>query len=95
MCSGPKLHLMALFEALEAGFCTEFRRASFVCSSPGADFGSPGRKLGPPRSDFGVSRSTLRDVEVFGLPQKTLLRGNDFLVGMQGNPSCPNELYGP
>ena len=53
MVLGPNLHLMALFEALEAGFCTEFCCASFVFSSLGANFGSPGRKLGPPGQILG------------------------------------------
>ena len=50
---GPNLHLVAPFEALEVGFCTEFCCTSFVFSSPGANFGSPGRKLGPPGQVWG------------------------------------------
>ena len=54
MVFGRNLHLMAPFEFLEAGFCTEFRRASFVFSCPGADFCAQdwivwtwGRRFGP------------------------------------------------
>ena len=38
------------------------------------------------RGRFGVN---------FGLPKNILLRGNDFAVGIQGKPFCPNEFYGP
>ena len=31
----------------------------------------------------------------FWVPKNILLPGNDFVVGIQGNPSCPNEFYGP
>ena len=31
----------------------------------------------------------------FGVPKNILLQGNDFVVGIQGNPFCPNEFYGP
>ena len=47
MFFGPNLHLIGLFEAFEAGFCTEICCASFVFSSPGADFWTPGPILGP------------------------------------------------
>ena len=29
------------------------------------------------------------------VPKKRVLWRNDFVVGLQGNPSCPNEFYGP
>ena len=31
----------------------------------------------------------------FWVPKKIVLLGNVFLVRIQGNPSCPNEFYGP
>ena len=95
MFFGPNLHLMAPFEALEAGFCIEFRRASFVFSNPRADFGSPSRKLGPPGQILGFPGRHCGTGTCLGSRKKMLLRGKDLLVRMQGNPSCPNELYGP
>ena len=50
---GHNLHLMAPFEFLEAGFCTEFRSASFGFSGPGVDFGTTGPIWGPPGQHFG------------------------------------------
>ena len=29
------------------------------------------------------------------VPKKVVLWRNDFVVGFEGNPSCPNEFYGP
>ena len=48
----PNLHLMAPFEALDVGCCLEFRCASFVFSSPRADFGSPRVGKWDPRVRF-------------------------------------------
>ena len=31
----------------------------------------------------------------FGVPKKIVLQRKYFLVRIQGDPSCPNELYGP
>ena len=31
----------------------------------------------------------------FGVPKKIVLHRNDFVVRIQGNPSCPDEFYGP
>ena len=31
----------------------------------------------------------------FGVPKKTVLQRNDFVVRIQGDPSCPNAFYGP
>ena len=53
MVVGRNFHLMAPFELLVAGFCTEFRRASFVCSCPRADFWTTGRIWGLPGRHFG------------------------------------------
>ena len=78
MCLGPKLHGMAPFEALDAGFCTEFRRASFVFSSPGADFGSPGRKLGPPG-------------QILGFPGRHC--GTGTLLGSQKRYFCEERIF--
>ena len=48
MCFGCNLHhIMAPFDFLRAGFCMEFRRASFVFSCPGTDFGAQDRILDP------------------------------------------------
>ena len=53
MVFGHNLHHMAPFEFLEAGFCMVFRRASFVFSCPGVDFGAAGQILGAPGRHFG------------------------------------------
>ena len=82
---------MAPFELFETGFCTEFQRASFVCSRAGADFWTPGRNLGPPGRHVGPGTFWGQ----FWGPEKDSLRGKDFVVGIQGNPPHPNELYGP
>ena len=42
-CFDHNLHYMAPFAIPRAGFCTEFRRASSVFSSPGVDFGALGQ----------------------------------------------------
>ena len=47
MVFGHNLRYMAPFDFSRAGFCMVFRRASFVFSCPGADFGGPGRILDP------------------------------------------------
>ena len=31
----------------------------------------------------------------FGVLKKIVLQRNDFLVRIQGDPTCPNECYGP
>ena len=31
----------------------------------------------------------------FGVPKKIVLQRNGFVVRIQGDPSCPNEFYGP
>ena len=31
----------------------------------------------------------------FGVPKKVVLQRNGFVVRIQGDPSCPNEFYGP
>ena len=31
----------------------------------------------------------------FGVPKNTFLQRNDFVAGIQGDPSCPNEFNGP
>ena len=98
MVFDPNLHLIGPFEAFEAGFCTECCCASFVFLSPGADFWTPGRNLGPknqilgfPGRHFGPG-TLLGDL---GVPKKVLLRENHFLVRIQGKSPHPNELYGP
>ena len=40
MVFGHNLRYMAPFDFSRAGFCMVFRRASFVFSCPGADFGA-------------------------------------------------------
>ena len=45
MVFGHTLRYMAPFDFSRAGFCMVFRRASFVFSCPGADFGGRGRIL--------------------------------------------------
>ena len=50
---GRNLDLIGPFELFPAGFSTEFQRASFVFSCPGADFWTPGRNLRPRGRHFG------------------------------------------
>ena len=95
MVFGHYLHLMAPFEALEAGFCTDFCCASFVCSRPGADFWTPGRNFGPQNQILGFPGRHSGPgtfLGEFGVPKKVVLQGKDFLVRIQGNPPRPNEL---
>ena len=76
MVFGPNLHLMAPFELLEAGFCTEFRHASFVFSRPEADFWTPDL-------NFGIQGSTCWAGDPFWSilgSQKLLLWRNHFVV---------------
>ena len=47
MVFGHNLRYMAPFDFSRAGFCMVFRRASFVFSCLGTDFGGPGRILDP------------------------------------------------
>ena len=54
MVFGHNLRYMAPFDFSRAGFCMEFRRASFVFSCPGMDLGGPDRILGPPGQHFGL-----------------------------------------
>ena len=85
------LHNMAPFEILKVEFCMFVWRASFVFSCPGADLGDRGWIFGP-----GVN--ILARGPFWGQkcgPKKVVSRRNDFVVRIQGNPSCPNEFYGP
>ena len=68
-----------------------FRRASFVFSCPGTDFGA-GVRFWNPEVDILARGRFGRD---FGVLKKIVLQRNDFVVRIQGNPSCPNEFYGP
>ena len=91
MVFGHNLRYMAPFDFSRAGFCMVFRRASFVFSCLGTDFGGQGRIFGP-----GVN--ILARGPFWGQkwgPKKIVLQRNDFLVRIQGDPSCPNEFYGP
>ena len=47
MVFGHNLRYMAPFDFSRAGFCMVFRRASFVFSCPGADFGARGQIWDP------------------------------------------------
>ena len=86
MVFGHNLHLMAPFEFLEAGFCMEFRRASFWFLCTRADFWTTGPICGPP--DF--SRSTFWPGDLFGPKmgsRKTYFcDGIDFSWGFRGFP---------
>ena len=91
MVFGHNLRYMAPFDFSRAGFCMVFRRASFVFSCPGTDFGGWDWIL-----DLQVN------ILAWGpfwhqkmVPKKVVLWRNDFVMGVQGNPSCPNEFYGP
>ena len=53
MVFGHNLRYMAPFDFSRAGFCMVFRRASFVFSCPGTDFGGRGRILEPRGRHFG------------------------------------------
>ena len=88
MVSGHNLRYMAPFDFSRAGFCMVFRRASFVFSCPGTDFGGPGRILDPRGRHFGPGKF----LEVL---KNIFLQRNDVVVRIQGDPSCPNEFYGP
>ena len=91
MVFGHNLRYVAPFDFSRAGFCMVFRRASFVFSWPGVDFGGRGRILDPEVDILAWGRF-LSD---FGVLKKIVLQRNGFVVRIQGNPSCPNELYGP
>ena len=54
MVFGHNLRYMAPFDFSRAGFCMVFRRASFVFSCPGSDFGGQGRILEPRGRLFGL-----------------------------------------
>ena len=84
MVFGSNLHLMAPFEALEAGFCTEFCCASFVFSRPGADLGSPGRKLGPPSQIWGFPGRHCGTETFLGSPKRYFCEERIFWWGCRG-----------
>ena len=91
MVFGHNLRYMAPFDFPRAGFCMVLRRASIAFSCLGMDFGGRGRIFGP-----GVN--ILARGAFWGQkwgPKKTVLQRNCFLVRIQGDPSCPNEFYGP
>ena len=88
MVFGHNLRYMAPFDFSRAGFCMVFRRASFVFSCPGTDFGGPGRILDPRGRHFGPRT-------FFGVPKNIFSQRNDFVVRIQRIPSCTNEFYGP
>ena len=91
MVFGHNLRYMAPFDFSRAGFCMVFRRASFVFSCSETDFGGRGRIL-----DLQVNilaRGPFWPPKM--VPEKVVLWRNDFVVGVLGNPSCPNEFYGP
>ena len=71
------LHYMAPFDFSRAGFCMVFRRASFVFSCPGADFGGQGRILDPQVNI--LARGPKRSQKM--VPKKIVLWRNDFVVG--------------
>ena len=60
MVFGHNLRYMAPFDFSRAGFCMVFRRASFVFSCPGADFGGRGRILEPRGRHFGLGTFFVR-----------------------------------
>mgnify|MGYP004200184007 CR=1 FL=1 len=77
MVFGHNLRYMAPFDFSRAGFCMVFRRASFVFSCPGMDFGGPDRILDPQvnilaRDHFGTKKWSRK---------KLVLWRNDFVVG--------------
>ena len=80
MVFGHNLRYMAPFDFSRAGFCMVFRRASFVFSCPGADFGGRGRIFGPGVNI--LARGPFWGQE-WG-PKKIVLQGNDFWVRIQG-----------
>ena len=91
MVFGHNLRYKGPFDFSRAGFCMEFRRASFAFSCPRVDLEGPDRIWDPQVSILAWGRFGVN----FGVPKSILLRGNDFVVGIQGNPFCPNEFYGP
>ena len=77
MVFGHNLRYMAPFDFSNAGFCMVFRRASFVFSCPGTDFGGRGRIL-----DLQVNiltRGAFWHQKM--VPKKVVLWRNDFVVG--------------
>ena len=71
------LRYMAPFDFSRAGFCMVFRRASFVFSCPGVDFGGRGRIL-----DLQVNilaRGLFWPPKM--VPKNVVLWRNDFVVG--------------
>ena len=68
-----------------------FQRASFVFSGPGADFGAQDRILDLQVNILATGPFWPQKM----VPKKHVLWRNDFVVGFKGNPSCPNEFYGP
>ena len=85
MVFGHNLRYMAPFDFSRAGFCMEFRRASFVLSCPGMDLGGPDRICGPPGRHFGLGALWGQ----FGGPEKTHLCEEMILWwGYRGIPSA-------
>ena len=79
---------MALFDFSRAGFCMVFRRASFVFHARG-QISEAGVGFWIPEVDILARGRFLGDL---GVPKKMVLQRNDFLVRIQGDPSCPNEF---
>ena len=78
MVCGHNLRYMAPFDFSRAGFCMVFRRASFVFSCPGTDFGGRGRILHPQVDN--LARGPKRSQKM--VPKKIVLWRNDFVVGL-------------
>ena len=77
MVLGHNLHHMAPFGIPRAAFCMVFRRASFVFSCPGVDFGAQDRILDPQVNI--LARGPKRSQKM--VPKKIVLWRNDFVVG--------------
>ena len=77
MVFGHILRYMAPFDFSRAGFCMVFRRASFVFSCPGMDFGGQGRIL-VLQAEI-LARGLFRPQKM--VPKKNVLWRNDFMVG--------------
>ena len=91
MVFGHNLRYMAPFDVSRAGFCMVFRRASFVFHAWGWIL-EAGVGFWNPEVDILARGRFLSD---FGVPKKIVLQRNGFVVRIQGDPSCPNEFYGP
>ena len=77
MVFGHNLRYMAPFDFSRAGFCMVFRRASFVFSCLGTDFGGRGQILDP-QADI-LARGPFWPQKM--VPEKVVLWRNDFVVG--------------